>query len=248
MKTVTRMKKISCLIFLLTLACTKPPLLSKAKSAEEAYTECHRYTEDKVFEKANECLELLKSRYPGSPEAIEAEIEIADNYFRQKDYLVAVESYRAFARLHPVSPRIDYVYYRTGQSYLKESPKAVDRDQQYLDDAIHFFTLTMSDTNSEYREVAKEKWTEARRRLAARSFYVGRFYYRTGEYLAAIPRFEEIITKHNDLGFDEKALYYLGRSYLHLGQKDKCLDILTIFDQHFPNSSYRRRLARKAGA
>lgn len=241
--------KIGFLLFSLAIlgACAKPPLLSTAKSPAEAFAECHEYTESKDFLKASECFELLKSRYPGTPEAIEAEIEIADNYFSQKDYLVAVEAYKAFARLHPVYHRINYVYYRIGQCYLKATPKSIDRDQQYLDDAIHYLTLTMNDSESTHREIAREQWTHARKRIAERSFYIGRFYFRTGEYLSAIPRFEEVVTKYTDLGLDEQALYYLGRSYLKIDRKDKALDILGVFDQHFPESRYRKKLARKTG-
>lgn len=239
------MKKAWLLIPLFLIGCTKPPMLSTAKNAQEAYQECHGYTESNSYEMANQCFELLKSRFSGTTEAIEAEIEIADNYFRQKDYLVAAEAYKGFSKIHPGYKRIDYVYYRTGQSYLKESPKSIDRDQQYLDDAIHYFTLTMNDPASEHREIAKEKWIESRKRLAGRTFYIGRHYYKADEFRAAIPRFEEIIYQYPYLGYDEEALYLLGRSYLKLGNKEKCHDILMVFDQHYPKSKYRKRLARR---
>ena len=242
------MKRLLLLLSLAAVyACTKPPMLSTAKNAVDAYQECHKYTEDKNYEKAHQCFELLRSRYPGTLEAIEAEIESADNYFREKDYLVAAEAYKGFTRLHPAYDRIDYVYYRTGLSYLKESPKAIDRDQQYLDDAIHYFTLALNEPRSDYHEIAREKWMEARRRLARRVFYVGRFYYRVGEYLAAIPRFQEIVTDYTELGLDEKALYFLGRSYLELEQKEKAAEIVLVFDQHFPKSPYRKKLAGEVG-
>ncbi|MBI2981624.1 MAG: outer membrane protein assembly factor BamD [Deltaproteobacteria bacterium] len=238
-------KQVYWLIPLLVISCTKPPMLSTAKNAQDAYEECHEYTEAGHYEKANQCFDLLRSRFSGTTEAIEAEIEIADNYFRQKDYLVSAEAYRGFAKLHPAYKRIDYVYYRTGQSYLKESPKSIDRDQQHLDDAIHYFTLTMNDPASEHREIAREKWLESRKRLAGRVFYIGRHYYRAAEYRAAIPRFEEILYQYPYLGYDEEALYLLGRSYLKLGNKEKCRDILAAFDKHYPKSRYRKKLARR---
>ena len=242
------MKRFILLILVSGLAaCTKPPMLSTAKTAAEASKECHAYSEDKDFEHAAQCLELLKSRYAGTPEAADAEIELADNSYHQKDYLIAADAYKTFAKLHPTHSRIDYVYYRTGLSYLKESPKGIDRDQEYLDDAIHYFVLTLNTTGSQYRDIAREKWVEARQRLARRSYYIARFYYRSGEYLSAIPRFEEIVTKFSELGLDEKALYFLGRSYDALGKKDKALEIVSVFDQHFPGSKYRKKLAGKIG-
>jgi len=237
-------KAVFLVLLFLVNACAKPPMLSTAKDPADAFRECHQFTEDKSYLKANECLELLKSRYPGTPEAIRAELEMADNDFRQNDYLVAVEAYKNFARLHPGYPEIDYVYYRTGQAYLKESPSAIDRDQQYLDDAIHYFSLALNQPESLYRGVAREKWNEARRRLAARSFYIGRFYSRSGEYLSAIPRFEEVITKYPELGFDEPALYAMGRAYLELGEREKAGEVARLFAEHFPESRYRKKLVR----
>jgi len=67
------MKRLLLLLSLAAVyACTKPPMLSTAKNAVDAYQECHKYTEDKNYEKAHQCFELLRSRYPGTLEAIEA--------------------------------------------------------------------------------------------------------------------------------------------------------------------------------
>lgn len=231
----------------LLAACAPKPYLATAKNADEGYTECHRYTEKKKYDKANECLELLRSRYRGHPIAVEAELEVADNHFREKDFLIAAEAYQSFTKLHPTYPKIDYVYYRIGLSYLRESPKALDRDQQYLDDALHWLELAEGFPESPYKEVIREKWREVRTRQAKRHFYVGRFYYRQEEYLAAIPRLEEVVTHYSELGFDERALYLLGRSFLGLDQKEKALEILSVFDQHFPQSPFRARLANRIG-
>ena len=207
---------------LLALAgCAKRPYLSGVKEAEAGYAECHRYTEKKKFTKANECLELFRSRFRASPLAAEAELEVADNYFRQKDYLVAAEAYQSFAKVHPAHDKIDYVYYRAGLCYLKEAPKAIDRDQHDLGDALHYLELAKGFPKSSYSGVIQEKYMEARTRIARRHFYIGRFYYRREEYLAAIPRFEEVVTHYTELGLDERSLYYLGRSYLGLSQKEK---------------------------
>lgn len=221
--------------------------MSSAGSADEAYEECHALSEKKDYDEANECFEVLKSRFAGTRASYEADLEIGDNYFRKKEFLLAAETYLAFAKLHPAHEKIDYAYYRIGLSYLRESPKAVDRDQQYLDDAIHYLEFAAGNHESSVTDVAKEKLTEARTRIAKRHFYIGRFYWRTGEYLSAIPRFQEIVTHYTGLGLDEKALYLMGRSYLGLSQKDKALDMLSVFEQHFPTSPYRKHLAKKIG-
>lgn len=232
--------------FLVLGACSKPALLSKAKSGDEAYQECKKYSDNNDHEKAIQCFELLKTRFAGSQASYEADLDIADNYFRKKEYLLAAETYLGFTKLHPTHDKIPYAYFRTGLSYLRESPKAIDRNQTYLESAIQYLESAVN-MGGETRDIAREKLIEAKTRVAKRHFYIGRFYYRTGEYISAIPRFEEIVTHYNGLGLDEKSLYYLGRSLTYLNEKQKALEILGVFEQHFPASKYRKQLSKAIG-
>ena len=76
--------------------------------------QCIKYSEKKQFEEAIECLEVFKSRFPGSEHGQTAELRIGDAYFRKKDYLLAADSYVTFTKLHPNHPQADYAYYRLG--------------------------------------------------------------------------------------------------------------------------------------
>lgn len=244
-------------------ACAHHPYLSSSKTAEDAYEECHRLSESKDYEKANECFEVLKSRFGGSRAAYEADIEVGDNYFRKGDYLLAAETYIAFTKLHPSDEKAGYAYYRTGLCYLRENPKAIDRDQKYLETAIQYFELALPQVSgdlssftsgserrvagSDLKDLVREKWTEARSRIARRHYHIGRFYHKTGEYRAAIPRFQEVVTNYSGLGLDEKSLFLMGDSYVRLSEKERALEILGVFEQHFPDSRYRKKLASQIG-
>lgn len=238
---------ISVFLALVGWGCGHRPYLSNSKSADEAYKECHRFSVAKDYEKANECFEVLKSRFGGSLAASEADVEIADNYFRKGDYLLAAETYIAFAKLHPTHEKVGYSYYRIGLCYLRENPKPIDRDQKYLATAIQYFELALPNVSGDLKDLVREKWTEARTRIARRHFYIGRFYYKTGEYWAAIPRFQEVVTNYSGLGLDEKSLFFMGNSFLHLSEKERALEVLGVFEQHFPNSRYRKHLASDIG-
>lgn len=244
------MKKIifslCSLCFIFEISCANKPFLTKTKNSEEAFQECKNLSKEKDYDRANECFEVLKSRFAGSNSAYEADLEIADNDFRKGDYLVASESYLGFAKLHPNHEKIGYAYYRIGLSYLRYSPKAIDRDQQYLESSIHYFDSAIS-LGGETRGLALEKLKEARTKIAKRHFYIGNFYHRTGEYRSAIPRFQEIVTNYTGLGLDEKSLYLLGDSYLKVSEKEKALEILGVFEKHFPESHYHHKLAKNIG-
>ena len=239
------------IVVLVGSACGHRPYLSSSKTAEDAYEECHRFSESKDYEKANECFEVLKSRFGGSRAAYDADIEIGDNYFRKGDYLLAAETYIAFTKLHPSHEKAGYAYYRIGLCYLRENPKSIDRDQKYLETAIQYFELALPQASQapqvsgDLKDLVREKWTEARSRIPRRHYYIGRFYHKTGEYRAAIPRFQEVVTNYSGLGLDEKSLFLMGDSYVHLSEKERALEILGVFEQHFPNSRYRKKLASR---
>ncbi len=189
---------------------------------------------------------MFKARYPQSREGMEAELMIGDAYFDKKDYLLAAESYAAFIKLHPLSPRLDYAFYRRGTSLYKEAPKAIDRDQQYLGEAIENLKIVIQRyPGSTYYEPAMKYYTEARSRLARRNMYVGRFYFRTGEYKASLPRLADVATNYRDTGFAPKALYMLTVAQLELGDKESARNAYSVMATEYPNDKYTKKAEHK---
>ena len=236
----------SVLCSLLGTGCAEKEPFNASLPPQDLYAQCETLQNKKKHDNAVNCFETLKSRYPGTAEAALANLKIGDVHFQKKEYLVAAETYRSFIKLYPAHSRLDYAYYRAGLSYLKESPKAIDRNQEYLDDAIRYFEIILKYyPQSKFYPINKEQWEEARRRVASRAYYVGRFYYRGGEYLAAIPRFTEVYQEYPGLGIDEKALYYLALSHLKLNQKLAALEVYQILAGRFSESRYAERLAGK---
>jgi len=207
---------------------------------------CMKLSEKKKFEEAIDCLEMFKTRFPKSQWGIEAELLIGDNYFRRQEYLLAADSYQSFIKLHPMYPKVDYAYYKTGLSYLKQSPKAVARDQEYLQPAITNFEIVEQNfPDSTYSELNKHYLTEARTLIAERNYYVAHFYYRTGEYLAAIPRFEIVATQFKDSGLADKALFYAGISNIRLKRIEEAKENYSRISIEYPNSKYLKKLERR---
>ncbi|OGQ50540.1 MAG: hypothetical protein A3I09_04160 [Deltaproteobacteria bacterium RIFCSPLOWO2_02_FULL_47_10] len=226
--------------------CAKKPIQIGRENPEIEIQKCIKLSDKKHFEEAIECLEMFKSRFPKSQWGIEAELYIGDNYFRQRDYLMAADSYQAFVKLHPTHPKVDYAYYKTGLSYLKHSPKAIDRDQEYLDDSIANFEIVSNNyPDTPYLNLTQNYLTEARTKVARRHFYVGRFYYRTGEYIAAVPRFKEIADKYRSSNLAEKSLYLMTLSNIELGRLDDAKLAFSQISQEYPKSKYIGRLSKK---
>ncbi|MBI4238131.1 MAG: outer membrane protein assembly factor BamD [Deltaproteobacteria bacterium] len=237
---------LSLLCVLELTACAKERFVVGKGGVDGDFQTCLALSEKKKFEEAIDCLEIYKSRYRGSKQAEEAELAVGDNFFRKKEYLLAAESYQEFIRNRPLHTRLDYAYYRLGLSYLMEAPKAIDRDQQYLDDAIEALATQLElFPNSSYREAAATQLTTARVRTGRRHYYIGRFYYRTGEYRAALPRLEEVIAHYAEVPELPQAYYQLVRSYARLGDGAGAGEVMAQMEQKLPDSPWTTR-ARKA--
>lgn len=204
---------------------------------------CMTLLKKKKHSKAISCLESYKSRHYGEASAAEAELAMAEAYFAKKDYLLAAETYNLFIKSHSYHERVPYAYYRAGVSYLEESPRSIDRDQTYVDDAISSLeTVVKYYSNSPHAAEAKVYYDLARHKKARFHYYVGRYYYKSKEYLAAIPRFQTIISDYPQLGLDEKSFYYLIESLKKVSQKDLALKYYEVFQGHFPDSDYVKRI------
>lgn len=237
---------ILALIVSATGACAKKDIVIGNAGPDVEIKKCIRLSQSKDYEDAIQCLEMFKARYPQSREGLEAELMIGDAYFDKKDYLLAKESYTAFIKLHPFSPRLDYAYYRSGLALFKESPKAIDRDQNYLDSAIQNFKVVIQRfPGSTYRALALKYYLEARLRVARRNLYVGRFYFKTGQYKAAIPRLEEVATQYKESGLAPKALYMATVANLKLDQYNEARRTFSILSVDYPNDRYTKRAEKK---
>lgn len=223
------------------MACGSSQRLPPATGADQELNRCLKLASKKKYKESVDCLEVFKSRYPAGNQAAEADLLIGDNYFRQKEYLLAAETYQEFLRAYPSHPKADYAYYKSAQAYLKETPKSIDRDQEHLEAAVQNFEMLRHLSNSPYQKLAEEEYRAAKLKQARVHFYVGRFYYKYGEYLAAIPRFAAILNEYAGLGLDEQSFYYLIDASAKTNQNEQAQKALDAFERHYPKSRWLKK-------
>ena len=246
---------VLAILWFLVWGCGKQTYEIGHEDPEVEIKKCIALSQKKLYTEAVECLEIFKSRFPQTQQGQEAELKIADNYFQQEQFLLAADSYQSFVKLHPANPNIDYAMYRTGLSYFREAPKAVDRDQQYLIKAVEQFRLTLQTlpTNT-YREATQQALATAEERLAKRIYYIGRFYYRTHEYISSSLRFKELIEKFPHADLVPKTLYYLTESNLELVRLEEAREAVERLVTNYPKNRWTNkaqkhylRVAQKKG-
>jgi len=169
------------------------------KPPEELMREGMSAFRDGDYTEAAESFQNLKDRYPYSKLAVQAELKLADAIFKRKEFEEALETYKC--------------------SFLRMN--TTDRDQTSTKEALkEFERLGREFPTNLFALMAQRRIRRCLINLAEYEFYVGHFYFKTGRYLAALRRFEYLITHYPDYGQYGKTLFYIAKCKEKLsGQK-----------------------------
>jgi outer membrane protein assembly factor BamD len=163
------------------------------------------------YSTAIEKFQKLKDYYPFSKYAILAELKIADAHYKREEYEEAIFAYEEFEKLHPRNEAIPYVIYQIGRCYYDQIDTP-DRNQQPAIKALEAFQrLIERFPQNQYAPRAEEHSEKCMKSLAGHDFIVGKFYYRTKHYEAALHRFKTVISQYPDVGYHQKALEYVAK-------------------------------------
>jgi outer membrane protein assembly factor BamD len=171
----------------------------RVESAEELAEKGMQSFDEEDYKDALKAFTTLKERYPYSKYAILAELKVADAHFYREEYPEAIGAYEDFVELHPKNEAIPYVKYQIGLGYYGQM-LTKDRDQTPTRMAILSFERILKEhADSPYAGEARKKINDCRKLLAEHDLYVGRFYYKSEYYRAALGRFEGVMTDYLDV-------------------------------------------------
>lgn len=175
------------------------------------------------------------------------EIRLADALFYDESYIEAAAEYENFRRLHPKHAKAAYALYMYGLSNLRQAEK-IDTDQTPIRTAVTAFESFLQEyPNVELAREVREKLAECRTKQAAYEIYVGRFYYRTDKYGAAIGRLREAVEKYPGAAGNDEALYLLGQAYLRAGEKGLAKDTFDRLVKEYPRSVFVDKAKKALG-
>ena len=223
---------------MLFAGCASTNNVVDARPAKEIYDfAMDSYLHEKQ-EDAEKGFKTLMEEHPLSKYALEAELMLGDVCFAGDKYDEAGSYYTNFVAMHPAHSRASYALFQKGMSYFKDV-LSVDRDQTATRKALFAFEdLVVNYPDSPYKDRAKELIAFARRRLAEREFYVGRFYFKGKNYKGALGRFRDILKNYSDTGLTDEALYFIGQSYAKLGEGALAQDAFNTLIKNFPDSRF----------
>ena len=164
----------------------------------------------------------------------------AEAFFEKEDYAEAAVEYQHFLDLHRSHMLAPYAQYRLGLSHYKQVTTK-DRDPEHVRLTSEAMEKLLKDyPGSIYESDARTKIKEGRAHTAEYELYVGKHYYRQTAYLAALHRFERVITLYPDSDTSAEALYYLAKTYKDIGSPDRAVEHLNTLLAHYPQSTIRK--------
>lgn len=209
----------------------------KSDVAEAAFANAKEYDDDERWEEAIRRYQEVKNKFPYSKFATMAELAIADAYYKQESYAEAQVSYQSFKDLHPKHPQIDYVTFRLALSFFQQLPSTIDRDLTLASSTMLYFDEVMTQyPNSSYVTEAKEKKEQTLKMLAGKEEYIAEFYFKREKYDSALTRYEGLLKKYPNLGYDAKALSRAAVSASKLGEPDKARQYVSELQKKYPDS------------
>ena len=239
---------IPCIILLFFASCSKKAVVKPVENPGDLYVKGVDEMKKKKYDNAVADFAKVRENFPFDPIAVVAQVKQADAYFEKKDYQMAGGSYEDFVNSYPDDENAAYALHRLGECYEKQS-LTLDRDQAITLKAIERFTFLKNRyPTSPYAKDADARIAALTAKLAAREFYVGEFYYRTGRYNASILRLDYFLSTYPEAKDRDKALYYLVLDYRELHNSEKAQQYLAMLRKEYPGGNYSVLAAREKPA
>jgi len=189
------------------------------RDSDELIREGNEYLEKGDFESATDTFQELKDKYPYSKYAISAELKMADALYQKKNLDEAFDAYDEFESLHPKNKNTPYVIYQKGMCYFRQI-SAVDRDQtNTLKAREEFERLVKRFPRDDNANKARKRIRTCLIYLAEYELYVGHYYFKMGNYRAALDRYSYIIKNYPDMGQYNEAMEYIRKCKENLSEE-----------------------------
>lgn len=240
------MKKIFLFLgplFLIACASTEDHDIN---TVEGSFKTANYYEENERFEEAITQYKDVKNKYPYSNFATEADLRIADVYFKKESYLESQSSYQLFIDLHPKHEKVPYALYRLSESIYNQLPSSVDRDLALGPRAQNYYRLLIDKfPTSTYVPDAKEKIEKIELLLQGKELYVADFYFKTEVYLSAMKRYQDFLSRWPKAEKSPYAAYRVVVAANHINEQDTVKQFYKKLMTDFPNTDEAKAAERE---
>src|SRR3982751_6671180 len=215
-----------------------------ARDVSSLYAAAKRSMDQGDYLQAAKLFDEVERQHPYSVWARRAQIMSAFNYYLAQKYTDAISSAQRFLTIHPGNAEAPYAHYLVAMSYYQQIAD-VTRDQAITQQAADSFgELIRRYPDSRYAADARLKLDLIYDHLAGKEMEVGRFYQRSGNWLAATYRFREVVDKYPTTSHAPEALERVVESNLALGLPEEARKTAAVLGRNYPGTFWYRQSLR----
>ena len=180
----------------------------------------------------------VERQHPYSPWARRAQLMSAFSYYAARDYTRSIQSAGRFLSIHPGNRDAPYAYYLIAMCYY-EQISDIERDQAITLQALAALNeIVRRYPETAYADDARLKIDLVNDHLAGKEMEIGRFYERTGQWLAAQLRFRNVVDDYQTTSHTPEALYRLTETSLALGLPEEAQRYSAVLGANYPGPEW----------
>ena len=212
-----------------------------ARDVNTLYALAKQRLDQSDYEMAAALFAEVERQHPYSVWARRAQLMSAFSFYMARKYNEAISAGQRFLTLHPGNKDAPYAQYLVAMSYY-EQLEDVTRDQRTTQQALDSFgELVRRYPQSRYASDARLKMDLLNDHLAGKEMEIGRFYERSGRWLAANLRFRKVVDDYQTTSHTPEALQRLVETYLALGIPGEAQKAAAVLGANYPGSKWYRR-------
>ena len=215
-----------------------------ARDVNTLYAAAKRTMDQRDYEQAAKLFDEVERQHPYSVWARRAQVMSAFNYYLAEKYPDAISSAQRFLTIHPGNTEAPYAHYLIAMSYYQQIAD-VTRDEAITQQASDAFgELIRRYPESRYAADARLKLDLINDHLAGKEMEIGRFYQRSGNWLAATYRFRNVVDNYQTSSHAPEALERLVETYLALGIPEEAKKSAAVLGRNYPDTYWYRQSLR----
>ena len=212
-----------------------------ARDVETLYSAAKARLDKGDYKIAAALFDEVERQHPYSPWARRAQLMSAFSYYVGRDYNKSIQASQRFLSIHPGNKDAPYAYYLIALCYY-EQISDVDRDQAITEQAL----TALNEVNrrfprTDYAADARVKLDLVNDHLAGKEMEIGRFYEKTGKWLAAQVRFQNVVEKYDTTSHAPEALFRLTETSLSLGVPEEAKRYAAVLGANYPGSKWYQK-------
>ncbi|MEM9989511.1 MAG: outer membrane protein assembly factor BamD [Pseudomonadota bacterium] len=207
---------------------------------EVLYAKATDALDRKRYEEAILYFEEVERQHPYSAWARRSMLMTAYTQYLTNDYEDSLATIERFLSIHPGNKSAAYAYYLKAINHY-ERIRDVGRDQDITQNALTALQdVVRRYPDTEYARDARLKLDLTQDHLAGKEMDVGRYYLRQNQHIAAINRFNTVLTSYQTTSHVPEALHRIVEAYLQLGVVPEARRHAAVLGHNYPGSDWYR--------